>query len=239
MSRVIWHDVECGNYDEDLALWRDLATDPAHAPGPILDVGAGTGRVALDLARRGHEVVALDHDAALLDALELRAGGLPVSTRVADARDFDLGRRFGLILAPMQTVQLLGSDGRAGFLASARRHLKLGGLLAVALADALEAFDAEHCEAPAPDVRRVAGVLYASRPVALREEGHRVAIERIRETVAPDGTRTADGDVVHLDRLDVTDLEREAVAAGLRPRVARRIAQTGEHVGSSVAMLGG
>ena len=56
---VIWHDVECGAYDADLALWRELA---AAAGGPILDVGAGTGRVALDLARHGHEVVALDSD---------------------------------------------------------------------------------------------------------------------------------------------------------------------------------
>ena len=60
---VRWHDLECGGYDVDLPLWRELA---AEAGGPVLDVGAGTGRVALDLARRGVAVTALDleHGAA-------------------------------------------------------------------------------------------------------------------------------------------------------------------------------
>ncbi len=58
-SDIVWHDVECGSYYVDLPFWRELAAAEA---GPILDVGAGTGRVALDLAAHGHEVVALDID---------------------------------------------------------------------------------------------------------------------------------------------------------------------------------
>ena len=100
---VVWHDLECGVYAEDLRLWRELAGD-----GPVLDLGCGTGRVAIDLATRGVPVVGLDHDPALLAALAARAKGLPVETVCADARAFDLGRRFGVVLAPMQTVQLLG-----------------------------------------------------------------------------------------------------------------------------------
>ena len=110
---AIWHDIECGAYSADLPVWRALAR--RHA-GPVLDVGAGTGRVALDLAERGHRVVALDLDEALLAELSRRADGHGIDTAVADARSFELGTRFGLIIVPMQTVQLLGAPrGAAGF----------------------------------------------------------------------------------------------------------------------------
>ena len=63
---IVWHDVECGGYAADLPLWRELA----HAEsGPVLDVGAGTGRVALDLAREAHRVTALEDFGGLPDAL--------------------------------------------------------------------------------------------------------------------------------------------------------------------------
>jgi SAM-dependent methyltransferase len=237
MTDVLWHDIECGGYDLDLPLWRELADRDG---SPVLDVGAGTGRVAIDLARRGHEVVALDRDAALLDALRDRGAGLPVSTVAADARDFDLGRRFPLILVPMQTVQLLGGPGgRARFLERVREHLAPGGLLAAALADALEAFDSEHDQPPMPDLREVGGVVYASRPVAVRDLGDRAAIERVREVVARDGTRTVSDDVVELDRLDPDTLIAEAAAFGLRPEAPRRLEPTLDYVGSTVVMLRG
>jgi len=237
LSDVLWHDIECGGYDLDLPLWRELADREG---SPVLDVGAGTGRVALDLARRGHELVALDRDAALLDALRERGAGLPVSAVAADARDFALGRRFALVIVPMQTLQLLGGRvGRARFLRCARAHLADGGLLAVALADALEAFDADHDHPPVPDLREVGGVVYASRPVAVRDLGDRAAIERVREVVARDGTRTVSDDVIELDRVDADELAAEAGAFGLRAQAPRRIPATLEYVGSTVAMLRG
>ena len=236
---VIWHDVECSRYDADLALWRELA---AAARGPILDVGAGTGRVALDLARRGHEVVALDHDARLLTVLARRAGAerLRVATVVGDAGDFELDRRdFQIVMAPMQTVQLLGRDGRLGFLHCARAHVARGGLVAVALADALEAFDADRVLLPLPDRLIGDGALYSSQPVALRDLGATVAIERIREVVRADGRRSASANVLHLDRVAVAEVEAEARAVGLSPLPARRIAETEEHVATTVVMLHG
>ena len=237
MSDVIWHDIECGGYDLDLPLWRELA---GREGSPVLDVGAGTGRVALDLARRGHEVVALDRSAELLDALRERAAGLAITTVAADARDFAIDRRFPIIVVPMQTLQLLGgADGRARFLARAREHLTAGGLLAVALADALEAFDADHDHPPVPDLREVDGVVYASRPMAIRDLGDRAAIERVREVVARDGTRTVSDDVIELDRVDADELAAEAGAFGLRAQAPRRIAATLEYVGSTVVMLRG
>ena len=235
MSGLRWHDLECGGYDADLPLWRELAEQ---ARGDVLDVGCGAGRVALDLARRGHAVTGLDHDAELVDALRERAGGLPVDAVLADARAFALGRRFGLALAPMQTVQLLGGPGgRAAFLGCARDHLDNGALLAVAVADALDGYEPGADALPLPDMGEHDGWLYSSQPVAVRDRGDRVAIERIRQTVAPDGTLDASGDVVELDRVDAATLEAEGAGAGFAVEPARYIEATAEHVGSRVVML--
>jgi SAM-dependent methyltransferase len=235
---VLWHELECGRYAADLPLWRELAAEAGG--GPILDLGAGSGRVALDLARAGHDVVALDLDAVLLAALGTHAAdaGLAVETVQADARDFALGRRFPLVLAPMQTVQLLGGpDGRAGLLRGALDCVRPGGLLACAIADAFEGFDAEHTEPPLPDVLERDGWVYASHPVAVRPEADATTIERIRQTVAPGGARTAEGDVVRLDKLDGDGLEAEGVAAGFAAAGRRFIEMTDEHVGSEVVLL--
>ena len=236
---VLWHDLECGCYVADLPLWRELAADCA--PAPILDLGAGSGRVALDLARAGHDVTALDLDPLLLAALRERAAdaGVAVETVLADARDFALPERgYALVLAPMQTIQLLGgADGRAGLLRGALAALRSGGLLACALADALEGFDAAHTEPPLPDVLERDGWVYASQPVAVRPDADGTTIERIRQTVSPDGARTADGDVVRLDRLDGDLLEAEGVAAGFAAAGRRFVEMTDEHVGSEVVLL--
>ena len=108
-------------------------------------------------------MVALDADAALLEALEQRAAGLPVETVVADARRLALGRRFSLVLVPMQTLQLLGGPrGRAAFLRRALDHLEPGGLLAAAVADAMDCFDEEHDDAAA--VRPLATSMACATP---------------------------------------------------------------------------
>jgi len=238
VPEVIWHDVECGAYAEDLPLWRDLAI--SHA-GPVLDVGAGTGRVSLHLAGQGHRVVALDRSADLLAALRARAAGLPIETIAADARDFDLGeRRFGLILVPMQTVQLLGGPGgRARFLRCARAALAPGGLLAIAIADALETFDEVRCLPPIPDIREIDGIVYASRPVAVTKESDGAVIRRVRETVDTAGRRTVEEDLITLDHLEPATLEAEGAAAGFRVSRARAIPETDDYVGSTVVMLRG
>jgi len=237
MSLTIWHDVECGSYTADLWLWRELADAEA---GPVLDVGAGTGRVALDLAAAGHEVWALDREAELLDALSERgaARGLRVATVVADAQAFSLDRRFGLIIVPMQTVQLL--PDRGGLLAAAREHLAPGGLLALAITGELEAFDGETAVLPPPDVGEVGGWRFESQPTAVRIGPGAARIERIRRTIAPGAsTVTERDDAIELMQVSAAELEAEGRAAGLAPEPARHIPPTAEHVGSEVVLLRG
>jgi hypothetical protein len=66
-----------------------------------------------------------------------------------------------------------------------------------------------------------------------------MTIERIRTTVAADGTRTASDDAIHLDKVGPAQIEAEALAAGLWPRAARVIPPTEEHVGTTVVILRG
>ena len=108
-----WHDIECGRYEADLPLWKELAKASEHG---VLDIGAGTGRVALRLAHAGFDVTALDLEPELLagaDAARPEAG-FTIPTVAADACDFTLERQFDLIIVPMQTIQLL--PARAGLL---------------------------------------------------------------------------------------------------------------------------
>ena len=237
-AHVVWHDLECGGYAADLALWLELARS---AGGPVLDVGAGTGRVAIALARAGHAVTALDCDGELLDVLADRAAGagVEVQTVVADASRFDVGRRFALVAVPMQTLQLLpGAEQRAGFFASAARALVPGGLVAAAIADELEAFDGS-APLPDPDTREAAGLRYISQPVAVRPVGASTAIERVREIVGPGGARSSEDDVVLLASVDAAGLAEEAARFGLRGEPPRPVAATEDHVGSTVVMLRG
>jgi SAM-dependent methyltransferase len=241
VTEVIWHDLECGAYVADLPLWRALAEQAA---GPVLDVGAGSGRVTLDLARHGHEVTALDVDPELLEALTARAAAAGLSnvrTVCADARALDVdGQPFALILVPMQTIQLLeGARGRIAFLRRARQHLSPGGLVALAIADATEAIDDDHLYPPEADACVLDGVHYASTPLDVRDEGGVVVIERARSVRRADGTQTTQRNLISLDHLDVPGLELEGEAIGLHAEPARSVPPTDLYIGSSVVMLRG
>jgi SAM-dependent methyltransferase len=232
---AVWHDLECGGYGEDLALWLELA---ARAGGSVLDVGAGTGRVTLELAARGVEVVALDVDEPLLDALAVRAAGLPVKATVADAREFSLHRRFSLIIVPMQTLQLLGGrSGRASFLRCALDHLEPGGLLAAALADAMDCFDEDHDVPPPPETREILGVRYSSQLLGVAEEDGCAVLHRRREIVGAEDRRDTEDVVVRLDRVSADEVATEARALGFVAEPYLYIPQTEEYLGSTVLVL--
>lgn len=240
---VVWHDLECHGYVADLPLWHELARAGG---GRVLEVGAGTGRVALDLAAAGFDVTALDNDPVLLAALRERAERRSLSvvtvaadasnvTSCADARHQVTLAAFALVVVPMQTVQLLGD--RAAFLAAARRALAPGGLLAMAIAADLETFEGDGDWLPEPDVGSREGWQFASHPVAIRVNGATASIERVRETTAPDGSVTRTPDRIELTLLSAAQLEAEGASNGFAIEPRRVIESTDAHVGSTVVML--
>lgn len=209
----------------------------------MLELGAGTGRVALDLARAGVEVTAVERDPELLAALErrARAEGLELSAHEADARSFALERRFALALAAMQFVHLLGGrEGRAAMLGSVRAHLEPGGRLAAALLTDPEAVlgAAESgFPAPVPDVGEHDGWVLSSLPLAVERAGDALEVRRLRQRVSPAGELHEELAATRLDLVGATELEAEAAEAGYEAVERVEIAATDDHVGSTVLIL--
>lgn len=230
---VTWHDVEHGSYDADLPLWRRLA---AASGGPILDLGAGTGRVSVDLAAQGHDVVALDSDSELLAELSERAAS--VTTVQADARTFALDTRFALILAPMQLAQILGGpEARARMLERVHAHLLPGGLFAAALSDPHDALPVgADASPPLPDMLERDGWVFSSQPISVRQGAGSVMIERRRQVVSPAGEIEAETALIVLDTVGTELFEEEARCAGLEPIDRVRIPETLDHIGSMVVL---
>jgi SAM-dependent methyltransferase len=231
---AIWDEVEHGSYAADLRLWGELAAER----DPVLELGCGTGRVALHLVRLGHEVWALDRDPDLTGALRRRAGDEGVAVRAvdADAVSFELDASFALILAPMQLVQLLDAGDRAAALERVRAHLAPDGLFAAALVDPPVAWG-EPGERPLPDVRERDGWVFSSLPLCVRTDGRALVVERLRQAVSPAGELSEERHAVRIEVLEPQCFEAEAGTAGLTPVGRRAISQTAEHVGSTVVLL--
>lgn len=68
----------------------------AYAPETVLDAGCGTGRVAIELARHGIEVVGADRDASMLACAREQAPG--ITWVASDLAELDLGRTFDVVV---------------------------------------------------------------------------------------------------------------------------------------------
>jgi len=121
--------------DRDVPFYLGLA---AEFPGPVLELGCGTGRVTLLLARSGAEVTGLDISPHMLTVArrKLAAEEPAVQSRVqfvpGDMCAFDLGKQFRLIAIPFRAFQaLLTRDEHRGCLRCCRDHLLPDGRLAI------------------------------------------------------------------------------------------------------------
>ncbi len=225
-EQVIWHDVECGRYEADLPLWRALA---AAASGPILEVGAGTGRIALDLARRGQPVVAVEIEPELAAALRARAAGLPVEVVCADiTRDPPPGGPFALVIAAMQVIQVLGgSRRRLAMFRHVRQALARDGTVVVAFVDTVAEGTFGPGElAPQPDTLVLDRATYTSRAVSVRFSQRAIQIVRERRTRGPAGAEQRSRAHQALAVLSRPTVIAEAAAAGLELGQVHEIAGT-------------
>lgn len=121
------------------ARWREMAAagQSVHGEadflcglqpsGSFLDAGCGTGRVAIEMARRGFSVAGVDLDEAMLRTARGKAPEL--SWHLADLVDVDLDRRFDLVALPGNVMIFLAPGSEAQVVANLERHLAEGGWL--------------------------------------------------------------------------------------------------------------
>ncbi len=103
----------------------DLVT--TYAPRSVLDAGCGTGRVAIELARRGIEVVGVDLDDAFVAAARGKAPG--IEWHHDDLATVALGRRFDLVVLAGNVMIFLAPGTEGAVLANLAGHLEPGGRL--------------------------------------------------------------------------------------------------------------
>ncbi len=232
-ASAIWHDAENGSYAADLSLWEELAERQG---GTVLELGCGTGRVALHLARRGYGVIGLDADAELLAVLVSRGEGLTVGVLEADARGFDLESPAALVLAPTHLLQLLAdAEERAECLRCVAAALRPGGLFAAAIIEGMP--EPDGAPPPLPDVREVDGWVYSSLAVEAAIGPGEIVVRRLRQTVSPEGELSEEPNEVRIATFAAEALEAEAAAFGLIPAGRHVIPPTDLHVGSVVVVL--
>lgn len=117
----------------NVQFYLDLARK---APGSVLELGVGTGRVLFEIARLGRDVVGIDNSVAMLrEAKRKRREVCPeVAGRcrliLADMLSFDLKETFGLVYSASGGVQGASADDLRGTFRSAADHMEDGGIFA-------------------------------------------------------------------------------------------------------------
>jgi SAM-dependent methyltransferase len=114
-------------HDYDLPFWLSLAEREA---GPVIEWGAGTGRLAVPLANVSHDVTAVELSAEMVERGKEKSPS--VDWIVGDMRDVKMERRYGLAVCAFNSFLCLRSvEDALAFLRNAHEHLVTGGLLGI------------------------------------------------------------------------------------------------------------
>ena len=132
MFPLLYHTHHC-QHPEDIPFWLELAQEN---PGPVLELGCGTGRVLTPLAQAGHSVFGMDKDFEMLAFLN---SNLPSNAKSgahvfqADFTSFHLGKRFVLIIMPCNTFSTLTLEQRISTHRCVMRHLEPAGCFTISM----------------------------------------------------------------------------------------------------------
>lgn len=114
-------------HDHDIPFWLSLAEREG---GPVVEWGAGTGRIAIPLAEAGHDVAAVELSERMAERGREKSG--VIEWICGDMRSAKLGRRYRLAVCAFNSFLCLRSvEDALAFLRNARDHLEPDGLLGV------------------------------------------------------------------------------------------------------------
>ena len=192
------YDLFYEDFTEDIELYLGFAE---RTGGSILEIGSGTGRVALALADEGHTVVGLEISEAMRAVAQRKADRAQLADRMefiaGDMRRFQLDRHFGSIIVPLNTfLHNLTLDDQLATLACCKKHLRPGGLLVI------DCFNPD--PAHAEDDRR----LIVQRTITDRDTGQTALLMLSRAT---DWNQQLQEITYLIDRSDQTGLVQRAV----------------------------
>lgn len=209
---------------DDIDFWLEYA---GRAKGPALELGCGTGRVLIPLARAGVEVTGLDISPLMLDACRRKLASEPAEVRKrvtlveGSMHEFRLGREFALVFSAFRSFQILDSlEHQLSCLACAREHLRDGGLLILDVFDPYlpyligDEYKQEHHRSEPfalPDGRSVA---MATRNPGVDQARQTIDCELIYYVTHPDGREDRLVQAFTLRYLFRYELEHLLVRAG-------------------------
>jgi hypothetical protein len=100
--------------------------------GPALELGVGTGRIALPLAARGVPVTGIDGSQRMVDRLRAKPGGDRIEVCIGDFADVPVGGKYSLVYVVFNTLSyILGQDEQVRCISNVSQHLTSNGALVV------------------------------------------------------------------------------------------------------------
>ena len=135
MSNTAWlYDYDHrDNLTDDIPFYNEYALK---TDGQVLELGCGTGRVALKLAEYGFNVTGLDLSGPMLEIFNEKLNDLAYKDKITLVKEnmakFEFGKKFGLIITPFRAFQVLTEEEDIlGSLNCIKNHLSNEGLFII------------------------------------------------------------------------------------------------------------